>query len=88
MIIILKSGATDEQIDHVIERVESLGLKAHLSRGTYRTIIGVIGDESQFQPEPFQAHSGRGRRDSACCRPTSWPASKPIPSRASSTSAA
>jgi len=53
VIIILKSGATDDQIDHVIQRVESMGLKAHLSRGTFRTIIGVIGDESQFQPERF-----------------------------------
>ena len=48
MIIILKPGATDEQIDHVIQRVESLGLTAHLSRGTHRTIVGVIGDESQL----------------------------------------
>ena len=58
MIIILKSGATEAQIDHVVERVEALGLKAHLSRGTYRTIIGVIGDESQFQPEQFQVLPG------------------------------
>ncbi|HEY2895111.1 MAG TPA: 3-deoxy-7-phosphoheptulonate synthase [Pirellulales bacterium] len=58
MIIILKSGATDAQIDHVIERVESLGLRAHLSRGTHRTIIGVIGDESQFEPAQFQVLPG------------------------------
>ncbi len=58
MIIILKSGATDEQIDHVIERVESMGLRAHLSRGTHRTIIGVIGDESQFKPDSFQVLPG------------------------------
>jgi 3-deoxy-7-phosphoheptulonate synthase len=58
VIIILKSGATDEQVDHVIRRVESLGLKAHLSRGTFRTIIGVIGDETQFQPEQFQVLPG------------------------------
>ncbi|MGD9721069.1 MAG: 3-deoxy-7-phosphoheptulonate synthase [Pirellulales bacterium] len=58
MIIILKSGATDEQVDHVIQRVESLGMKAHLSRGTFRTIIGVIGDESQFQPDQFQVLPG------------------------------
>jgi 3-deoxy-7-phosphoheptulonate synthase len=45
MIIVLKSGVTEDQVQHVVERVESLGLKAHLSRGTYRTIIGVIGDE-------------------------------------------
>ncbi|MEX2113639.1 MAG: 3-deoxy-7-phosphoheptulonate synthase [Pirellulales bacterium] len=58
MIIILKSGCTDEQVDHVVKRVEALGLKAHLSRGTYRTIIGVIGDESQYQPEQFQVLPG------------------------------
>ncbi len=58
MIIILKAGVTEDQINHVIERVESLGLQAHLSRGTYRTIIGVIGDKSQLQPGPFQAIPG------------------------------
>jgi 3-deoxy-7-phosphoheptulonate synthase len=58
VIIILKSGATDDQIDHVLARVESLGMKAHLSRGTFRTIIGVIGDESLFQPEQFQVLPG------------------------------
>ena len=54
----VKSGASDQQIDHVIERVRSMGHEAHLSRGTFRTIIGVIGDESQFQPEQFQVLPG------------------------------
>ncbi len=58
MLIILKSGASDAQINHVVERVESLGLKAHLSRGTYRTVIGVIGDEDKLQVEPLQAIPG------------------------------
>ena len=58
MIIILKSGASDDQINHVIERVEALGLQAHLSRGTYRTIIGVIGDEQKLQAEPLRAIPG------------------------------
>src|SRR4029078_10786497 len=58
MIIILKSGASDEQIDHVIERVEALGLKAHLSRGTYRTIIGLIGDWLKSSAEPLRAIPG------------------------------
>jgi 3-deoxy-7-phosphoheptulonate synthase len=52
MIIILKSDVTEAQIGHVIERVEALGLRAHLSRGTYRTIIGVIGDEQKLRAEP------------------------------------
>ena len=48
MIIILKSDATDAQVDHVVERIEALGFQAHLSRGTHRTIVGVIGDEDKL----------------------------------------
>lgn len=55
MIIILKSGVSEAQIDHVVQHVESLGLRAHLSRGTYRTIIGVIGDEARLQSSPLKA---------------------------------
>lgn len=55
MIIILKPNATEEQIANVVERVESLGLKAHLSQGTYRTIVGVIGDEELLRAEPMKA---------------------------------
>ena len=58
MIIILKPGATETQIEHVIQRVESMGLRAHLSRGTYRTIIGVIGEERQLQNAPLMAIEG------------------------------
>ncbi len=58
MIIILRSGVTEPQIQHVIQRVEALGLQAHLSRGTYRTIVGVIGDESLLQAEPLRAIPG------------------------------
>ncbi len=58
MIIILKPNATDEQIAHVIERVEALGLRTHLSRGQYRTIIGVIGDEAKAHATPIRAIAG------------------------------
>ncbi|MEQ8785835.1 MAG: 3-deoxy-7-phosphoheptulonate synthase [Pirellulaceae bacterium] len=58
MIIILKAGATDEQVDHVLERVEALGFKAHLSRGTFRTIVGIIGDEEKLLAEPLRAIPG------------------------------
>lgn len=55
MILILDQSATEDQIGHVIERVEELGFKAHLSRGTYRTVIGVIGDERTVQITVLQA---------------------------------
>jgi 3-deoxy-7-phosphoheptulonate synthase len=58
VIIILKSGVTDEQVDHVIRHIEGLGFKAHLSRGTYRTIVGVIGDETKLRADPLRAIPG------------------------------
>lgn len=58
MIIVLKPGTTPEQVDHIIERVEGLGLVPHVSRGTERTIIGVIGDEDKLRVEPLLAIPG------------------------------
>ena len=58
MIIVLRAGATQPEIDHVLERIKDLGLKAHLSQGEHRTIIGVIGDEAKLQPQPLQAIPG------------------------------
>ncbi|MDP2920723.1 MAG: 3-deoxy-7-phosphoheptulonate synthase [Dehalococcoidia bacterium] len=43
--IIMKSDATKEQIDHVIREIEKYGLRADVSQGDYRTVIGLIGDE-------------------------------------------
>ncbi|MFO1065241.1 MAG: 3-deoxy-7-phosphoheptulonate synthase [Pirellulales bacterium] len=58
MILILRSGATEDEISHVVQRVEALGLAAHISRGTYRTIIGLIGDEDKTREEPLRAIPG------------------------------
>lgn len=43
--IIMKSDATTEQIDNVINEIEKYGLRADVSRGDFRTVIGLIGDE-------------------------------------------
>src|SRR6201981_4102811 len=58
MIIVLRPNSTTAEIDHVIERIRELGLKAHVSQGEHRTIIGVIGDENKLQAEPLQAIPG------------------------------
>jgi len=47
MMIVMKEGATAEQIDAVVERVESVGCSAHLSRGELLTVIGAIGDRDR-----------------------------------------
>jgi 3-deoxy-7-phosphoheptulonate synthase len=58
VIIILKPDVSEPQIQHVLERVESLGMRAHLSRGTHRTIVGLIGDEDQISSGALQAIPG------------------------------
>jgi 3-deoxy-7-phosphoheptulonate synthase len=46
MIIVTRPNVTDAELDHIRERVETLGMRTHLSRGEHRTIIGCIGDET------------------------------------------
>jgi 3-deoxy-7-phosphoheptulonate synthase len=58
VIIVLNAGVTDEQIQHVVDRIDELGMRAHVSRGTFRTIVGVIGDEQKLQQEPLRAIPG------------------------------
>jgi 3-deoxy-7-phosphoheptulonate synthase len=45
MIVVMKQGASQEQISHMIQRVTNLGLKAHVIYGTERTVIAAIGDK-------------------------------------------
>ena len=58
MIIILKPDATENQINHIVEKAEKLGLKVHLSRGVERTIIGLIGPEDVLQVTPLEVFPG------------------------------
>jgi 3-deoxy-7-phosphoheptulonate synthase len=44
MMIVMKEGATQAEVDAVIRRVESVGAHAHVSAGELVTVIGAIGD--------------------------------------------
>jgi len=45
MIIVTTVGITPEALDCLIQHVEAAGLRAHVSRGEQRTIVGCIGEE-------------------------------------------
>ncbi len=45
MIIVLRSGSSQEDVDEVVSRLKRLGFGAHVSQGLERTIVGAIGDE-------------------------------------------
>src|SRR3990172_6996562 len=54
-IIVLRPDATEEALRHILKKLESKGLNAHVSKGTERTIIGVIGDTSRITEEEEDA---------------------------------
>lgn len=58
MIIVTKPGVTDMELDRIRERVESLGLRTHISRGEQRTIIGCIGEEERLEEVPLLSMAG------------------------------
>jgi len=58
MIIVLRPEATEEQVNHIIAKVKKLGLTPHVSKGTERTIIGVIGPEDVLQVTPLEVFPG------------------------------
>jgi 3-deoxy-7-phosphoheptulonate synthase len=60
-IIVLRQDATEEDLRHIVKKLEGRGLKAHISKGTERTIIGVIGDTSKVtedEEDAIRAASG------------------------------
>ncbi|MFC1693910.1 3-deoxy-7-phosphoheptulonate synthase [Candidatus Latescibacterota bacterium] len=58
MIIVMKQGATEEQIRTVTIMVEKLGYAVHLSKGVERTIVGVIGHKDKSPLQSFASLDG------------------------------
>jgi len=58
MIIVLRPEATEAQVNHIIDKVRALGLTPHLSKGSSRTIIGVIGPEDVLRVTPLEIFPG------------------------------
>src|SRR5499426_1770828 len=45
MIIVLKSGSSQAELDDVCDRIRRMGYKPHTIRGELRTVIGAVGDD-------------------------------------------
>jgi 3-deoxy-7-phosphoheptulonate synthase len=58
MIIITRPDATEEQIQHIVSRIADWGLRAEVSRGEMRVVIGVIGAEDKIRQKPLGAFPG------------------------------
>ncbi len=57
MVIVLREGVTDPEIEELVALLHEVGAEAHVSRGEYRTVIGVIGDRERVMQMPFEAYA-------------------------------
>jgi 3-deoxy-7-phosphoheptulonate synthase len=58
MIVVMKPGATEEMVQRIAQRVEELGLKAHVIVGTERTVIAAIGEKRNGERETLLSCEG------------------------------
>ncbi len=58
MIVNMKDTATEQQIEHVIERIREAGYQAHVTRGTERAIVAAVGSGRRHEIEALQAAPG------------------------------
>src|SRR6202171_1944847 len=58
MVIVMQEGATDEQIQHVIDRVVSSGFDVHRSPGASHTVLGAVGVHRDFDHRDFELLPG------------------------------
>jgi 3-deoxy-7-phosphoheptulonate synthase len=58
MMIVMKAEATPDEVRAVVERVESVGARAHVSQGEEVTVIGAVGDREHVQRLGLEGHSG------------------------------
>ncbi|MGH3441035.1 MAG: 3-deoxy-7-phosphoheptulonate synthase [Nitriliruptorales bacterium] len=58
MVVVMRSGATEEDINKVVTAVTEVGGEAFVSRGKHQTIVGLVGDLLLFQELPLHAFPG------------------------------
>jgi 3-deoxy-7-phosphoheptulonate synthase len=58
MIVVMKPGASQRQIDHVIERIEQLGLRSHVIVGTERTVVAALGEKRDGAKQALETGEG------------------------------
>ena len=58
MIVVMKPGATPQQVQHMVRQVESLGLKAHVIVGAERTVIAAVGVKRDGNKESLESGPG------------------------------
>lgn len=58
MILVIKNDISEEQYNHIIEKIKQLGFTPHISKGVKKTVIGLIGEQAEKYKEIFESMEG------------------------------
>src|SRR5262245_51888788 len=58
MLVVMQQGATEEQVQHVIDRLVDLGFDVHRSTGVIHTVLGGVGGKYDFDLAIFEVMEG------------------------------
>ena len=58
MLVVMQQGATEEQIDAVIERMVEMGFDVHRSTGVMHTLLGGVGGQEEFDLDVIEVMEG------------------------------
>src|SRR5579872_4411636 len=58
MVVVMQEGAKEEQIQHVIDRLVSMGFDIHRSTGASQTVLGAVGVPADFDPRDIEVLEG------------------------------
>lgn len=58
MMIVMQESATGEDVDRILERLDSAGARGHVSTGDLATVIGVVGERDVIAGLPLEAYPG------------------------------
>jgi 3-deoxy-7-phosphoheptulonate synthase len=58
MIVVMKPGSTQKQIDHIVQLIEELGLRSHIIQGTDRTVVAALGEKRDGAKQALETGDG------------------------------
>src|SRR6266436_7758862 len=58
MIVVMKHGSTQQQIDHIVQLIDELGLRSHIIQGTDRTVVAALGEKRDGAKQALETGDG------------------------------
>ena len=58
MVVVMQAGASEEQIQHVVDRLVALGFDIHRSTGVSQTVLGAVGVHPEFDARDIEVLDG------------------------------